>query len=134
AAPKGHEVIEEEHYQAYADAIRRNAARPLVIRTLDLGADKYTQEKAANPERNPFLGDRSIRMCLHDIPMFKKQLRAIMRVSVLGDVRIMFPMISALMELRQAKMILNDAMEELEDEEIPFRRDIPIGIMVEVPS
>jgi phosphotransferase system enzyme I (PtsI) len=106
----------------------------MVIRTLDLGADKYTQEKAANPERNPFLGDRSIRMCLHDIPMFKRQLRAIMRASVLGDVRIMFPMICTLMELRQAKMVLNDVLEELEDEGIPFRRDIPIGMMVEVPS
>jgi len=73
-------------------------------------------------------------MCLHDIPMFKRQLRAILRASVLGDVRIMFPMISTLMELRQAKMILNDVMEELEDEGITFRRDIPIGMMVEVPS
>jgi phosphotransferase system enzyme I (PtsI) len=106
----------------------------MVIRTLDLGADKYTQEKAQNPEPNPFLGDRSIRMCLHDIPMFKRQLRAIMRASVLGDVRIMFPMISTLMELRQAKMVLNDVMEELEDDDIAFRRDIPIGIMIEVPS
>src|SRR5205085_10725845 len=101
-------------------------------------ADKYAEDRtgAAAPqlERNPFLGDRSIRMCLHDIPMFKRQLRAIMRASVLGDVRIMFPMISTLMELRQAKMVLNDVLEEMEDEGIPFRRDIPIGIMVEVPS
>jgi phosphotransferase system enzyme I (PtsI) len=129
-----HEPSEEEHYGAYADALLRLKNRPLVIRTLDLGADKYTQAKAANPERNPFLGDRSIRMCLHDIPMFKRQLRAIMRASVLGDVRIMFPMISTLMELRQAKMVLNDVMEELEDEGVSFRRDIPIGMMVEVPS
>src|SRR5579864_3179209 len=128
------EPTEEDHYTAYADALRRLNGRPLVIRTLDLGADKYTQAKAQNPERNPFLGDRSIRMCLHDIPMFKRQLRAIMRASVLGDVRIMFPMICTIMELRQAKMVLNDVLEELEDESIPFRRDIPIGMMVEVPS
>jgi phosphoenolpyruvate-protein phosphotransferase (PTS system enzyme I) len=128
------EPDEEDHYNAYVDAVRRSGGRPLVIRTLDLGADKYTQEKQLSPERNPFLGDRSIRMCLHDIPMFKRQLRAIMRVSVQGDVRIMFPMISTLMELRQAKMVLNDVMEELEDEGIPFRRDIPIGMMIEVPS
>ena len=89
-----HEPSEEDHYRAYAEALRRLGGRPLVIRTLDLGADKYTQTKQANPERNPFLGDRSIRMCLHDIPMFKRQLRAIMRASVLGDVRIMFPMIT----------------------------------------
>jgi phosphotransferase system enzyme I (PtsI) len=128
------EPTEEDHYAAYADALNRLKGKPLVIRTLDLGADKYTQEKAANPERNPFLGDRSIRMCLHDIPMFKKQLRAIMRASVLGDVRIMFPMISTLMELRQARMVLNDVMEEMEDEGLEFRRDIPVGIMIEVPS
>ena len=128
------EPTEEDHYASYADAIRRLAGRPLVIRTLDLGADKYTQDKVLNPERNPFLGDRSIRMCLHDIPMFKRQLRAIMRASLLGDVRIMFPMISTLMELRQAKMILNDVMEDLEDEGIAFRRDIPIGMMIEVPA
>ncbi len=129
-----HEPSEEEHYQAYADALQRAGGRPMVIRTLDLGADKYTQAKAQNPERNPFLGDRSIRMCLHDIPMFKRQLRAIMRCSVHGDVRIMFPMICTLMELRQARMVLNDVLEELEDEGIPFRRDIPIGMMIEVPS
>jgi phosphotransferase system enzyme I (PtsI) len=128
------EPTEEDHYNAYSEALRRLGGRPLVIRTLDLGADKFTQAKQATPERNPFLGDRSIRMCLHDIPMFKRQLRAIMRASVQGDVRIMFPMISTLMELRQAKMILNDVIEELEDEGVAFRRDIPIGMMVEVPS
>jgi phosphotransferase system enzyme I (PtsI) len=129
-----HEPSEEEHYGSYADALLRLKNRPLVIRTVDLGADKYTQAKAVNPERNPFLGDRSIRMCLHDIPMFKRQLRAIMRASVLGDVRIMFPMITTLMELRQAKMLLNDVMEELEDEGVLFNRDIPVGMMIEVPS
>ena len=134
ATADDHEVTEEEHYEAYADSLRRLGGKPLVIRTLDLGADKQTQARAASPERNPFLGDRSIRMCLHDIPMFKRQLRAIMRATVLGDVRIMFPMISTLMELRQAKMVLNDVMEELEDDRVEFRRDIPIGIMVEVPA
>ena len=119
---------------AYAVAMKALAGRPLVIRTLDLGADKYTQQQMLNPERNPFLGDRSIRMCLHDIPMFKRQLRAILRVSTLGDLRIMFPMICTLMELRQAKMVLNDVMEELEDEGIAFNRNIPIGMMIEVPS
>lgn len=128
------EPTEEDHFVSYADALRRLGGRPLIIRTLDLGADKYTQAKAQNPERNPFLGDRSIRMCLHDIPMFKRQLRAIMRASVMGDVRIMFPMICTIMELRQARMVLNDVMEELEDEGIAFRRDIPIGMMVEVPA
>ena len=128
------EPTEEDHYRAYADSLKRLGGRPLVLRTLDLGADKHSQSRAANPEPNPFLGDRSIRMCLHDIPMFKRQLRAIMRASVLGDVRIMFPMISTLMELRQAKMVLQDVKEELEDEGIPFVRDLPVGMMVEVPA
>jgi phosphotransferase system enzyme I (PtsI) len=129
-----HEPSEEEHYQAYTDALRRLNGKPLVIRTLDLGADKAAPGKPQNAEQNPFLGDRSIRMCLHDIPMFKRQLRAIMRASVHGDVRIMFPMICTLMELRQSKMVLNDVLEELEDEGSPYRKDIPIGMMVEVPS
>jgi phosphotransferase system enzyme I (PtsI) len=130
------EPTEVDHYENYVDAVRRLKGRPLVLRTLDLGADKYTQERQAVPERNPFLGDRSIRMCLHDIPMFKRQLRAILRASneTNADVRIMFPMISTLMELRQAKMVLKDVEEELEDEGVDFRRDIPIGIMIEVPS
>jgi phosphotransferase system enzyme I (PtsI) len=132
--PQQREPTEADHYNAYAQAMKNIAGRPLVIRTLDLGADKYTNEQMLNPERNPFLGDRSIRLCLHDIPMFKTQLRAILRVSVLGDLRIMFPMICTLMELRQAKMLLNDVMEELEDEGIDFNRNIPIGMMVEVPS
>jgi phosphoenolpyruvate-protein phosphotransferase (PTS system enzyme I) len=128
------EPSEEDQFKAYAESLRRLKGRPLTLRTLDLGADKYTQKQAVNPERNPFLGDRSIRMCLHDIPMFKRQLRAIMRASVLGDVRIMFPMISTMMELRQAKMVLRDVMEELEDEGIDYREEIPIGMMMEVPS
>ncbi|HEX8341827.1 MAG TPA: phosphoenolpyruvate--protein phosphotransferase [Tepidisphaeraceae bacterium] len=128
------EPTEEDHYNAYVDAVRRLGGRPLVIRTLDLGADKYVYGKGPSKEANPFLGDRSIRMCLHNLPMFKAQLRAILRASVKGDVRIMFPMISTMMELRQAKMVLNDVMEELEDEGVPFKRDVPVGMMVEVPS
>lgn len=128
------EPTEEDHYNAYREAVQRTQGKPLVIRTLDLGADKYAYGKGPVKEANPFLGDRSIRMCLHNLPMFKNQLRAILRASLDGDVRIMFPMISTVMELRQAKMVLNDVMEELEDEQINFRRDIPIGMMVEVPS
>lgn len=131
---QNYEPTEEDHYRAYAEAVRQLEGKPLVLRTLDLGADKYTTQQLANPEPNPFLGDRSIRMCLHDIPMFKRQLRAVMRASVLGDVRIMFPMISTMMELRQARMVLNDVMEELDDEGIAFRRDISVGMMIEVPS
>jgi phosphoenolpyruvate-protein phosphotransferase (PTS system enzyme I) len=129
------EPTEEDHYNAYAAVLKQLAGRPLVIRTLDLGADKYDpKQQQMNPEPNPFLGDRSIRLCLHDIPMFKRQLRAILRATQLGDIRIMFPMITTVMELRQARMVLTDVMEELEDDGIPFRRDIPIGMMMEVPA
>jgi phosphotransferase system enzyme I (PtsI) len=88
----------------------------------------------AEPERNPFLGLRSIRLSLRHLPTFRTQLRAILRASMLGDVRIMFPLISTVMELRTAKMVLADVCEDLEEHGIPCRRDVPVGIMVEVPS
>jgi len=128
------EPTEQDHYEAYAKTVRVFADRPVVIRTLDLGADKYTQSRRFAPEPNPFLGLRSIRFCLQNLTMFKKQLRAILRVSVLGKVKIMFPLITNRQELMQAKMILRDVMEDLNDESIPYNRDIPIGIMIETPS
>ncbi len=128
------EPTEDDHYAAYAEVIRKLAGRPIIIRTLDLGADKYTPLQAKNPEDNPFLGCRSIRLCLANLDMFKVQLRALLRASVLGDVRIMFPMISTPLELRQAKMVLRDVMEELEEQQIPYNPNTPVGIMVEVPS
>ncbi|NLX12208.1 MAG: phosphoenolpyruvate--protein phosphotransferase [Phycisphaerales bacterium] len=128
------EPTEQEHYEAYSEVVQAMGSRPVIIRTLDLGADKYTQSQAMEPERNPFLGLRSIRYCLQNLEPFKVQLRAILRASIEGDVRIMFPLISGLMELRQAKMTLGDAMEDLEELGIPFNRDIPVGIMVETPA
>lgn len=131
---KDSEPTEEEHYQAYAAVLDAAGDKPVVIRTLDLGADKYTQERAKDPERNPFLGCRSIRFCLRHLDIFKRQLRAIMRASVKGNAKIMFPLISQLMEIRQAKMVLNDVMEDLEEEGIEFDRDIPVGVMIETPA
>ncbi len=128
------EPTEEEHYQAYHSVIKAVGEKPVTIRTLDLGADKYTQSQSREPERNPFLGLRSIRYCLQNLELFKVQLRAILRASAEGDVRIMFPLISGLMELRQAKIVLRDAMEDLEEMGVPFRQDIPIGIMIETPA
>ncbi len=128
------EPTEQDHYEAYAKTVRVFADKPVVIRTLDLGADKYTQRKRFAPEPNPFLGLRSIRFCLQNLMLFKKQLRAILRVSVLGDVKIMFPLITNRHELMQAKMILHDVMEDLDEESIPYNRDIQVGIMVETPS
>jgi phosphotransferase system enzyme I (PtsI) len=128
------EPTEEEHYEAYSAVIKAVGNRPVTIRTLDLGADKYTSAQARDPEPNPFLGLRSIRYCLQNLEPFKVQLRAILRASAEGDVRIMFPLISGLMELRQAKMALGDAMEDLEESGQPFNRDLQIGIMVETPA
>jgi phosphotransferase system enzyme I (PtsI) len=132
---KQQDPTEEEHFEAYSGVVRKMAGKPVVIRTLDLGADKFSSLTDPNDqERNPFLGVRSIRLCLRNLKLFKTQMRAILRASALGDVRIMFPMISTLHELRHSKMILNDVMEDLEDEGIPFNRKLPIGTMVEVPS
>jgi len=129
-----HEPTEQDHYEAYAKTVRTLPDRLIVIRTLDLGADKYTQRKRFAPEPNPFLGLRSIRFCLQNLTMFKTQLRAILRVSVLGNVKIMFPLITNRQELMQAKMILHDVMEDLDEESIEYNRDIPVGIMIETPS
>lgn len=128
------EPTEEDHYQAYAETVRVFEHRPVIIRTLDLGADKYTQSKRFAPEPNPFLGLRSIRFCLQNLTLFKTQLRAILRASVLGEVKIMFPLITHLQELMQTKMILRDVMEDLDEESIAYNRDIKIGVMIETPS
>ena len=129
-----HEPTEQEQFNAYKQTLDLLAGRPCTIRTLDLGADKYTQQRAHEPERNPFLGLRSIRYCLQNREMFKTQLRAILRASAFGPLKVMFPLVSTLMELRQAKMILNDVCEELDEEGIAFDRALQVGIMVEVPS
>jgi len=128
------EPTEADHFKAYKRCVELARGRELTIRTVDLGADKYTQSREENPERNPFLGNRSIRYCLRSIPMFKRQLRAILRASALGPIKLMFPLITSIGELRQAKFILNDVMEDLEEEGLMFDRDIEVGMMVEVPS
>jgi phosphotransferase system enzyme I (PtsI) len=125
---------EQDHLDAYLRAIRLLKGKPLTIRTCDLGADKYTQEQMEEPERNPFLGLRSIRHSLANPAEFKGQLRAILRASAYGPVKTMFPLVSNPMELRQGKLMLADISEELEDEGIPFDRQMPVGVMIEVPS
>ncbi|MCH8046117.1 MAG: phosphoenolpyruvate--protein phosphotransferase [Planctomycetes bacterium] len=128
------EPTEEVHFDAYSNVVKHMGDRPVVIRTLDLGADKMSYLPEPEDQRNPVLGLRSIRLSLRNLPLFRIQLRAILRVSVLGDVRIMFPLISTLIELRQAKMVLADVMEDLDEQGIEFNRDLQIGMMVEVPA
>lgn len=125
---------EEDHFRAYAHVVEAMQGRPVVIRTLDLGADKMGLSPRSENERNPFLGLRSIRLSLRNLPIFRRQLRAILRASALGDVRVMFPLISTLAELRQAKSVLMDIMDDLDEEQVPFNRQLPVGMMVEVPA
>jgi phosphoenolpyruvate-protein phosphotransferase (PTS system enzyme I) len=128
------EPSEEDHFRAYSECVKVLAGRPLVIRTVDLGADKYTQRQQEQPERNPFLGLRSIRYCLKSLPMFKTQLRAILRASALGPIRLMFPLVTSISELRQARWVVREVMEDLAEDGIPYDPDLEIGMMVEVPS
>ena len=128
------EPTEEDHYQAYSQVVREMSGRPVVIRTLDLGADKMGQRPLAEQEHNPFLGLRSIRLSLRNLDLFRPQLRAVLRAAVHGDVRVMFPLITTIAELRQARMLLNVVAEDLSDGGIPYRSDIPVGMMVEVPA
>jgi len=128
------EPTEEDHFAAYSQVVKAMAGRPVVIRTLDLGADKMLTETTPEEERNPCLGLRSIRLSLRQLPMFRTQLRAILRASALGDVRVMFPLVSTLVELRQARMVLADVMEDLAEHGIAFDRDMQVGMMVETPA
>lgn len=127
---------EEDHYQAYRRVLEPYDNEPVVIRTLDLGADKLPRsiQPYAAEMANPFLGLRSLRLCLQNRPLFKIQLRALLRAAVYGDLWVMFPLVTTLYELRQAKWLINEVMDELYEDGIPFKRNIPIGMMVEVPS
>ncbi len=128
------EPSEEDHYQAYSQVAREMNGRPVVLRTLDLGADKMGHRPLAEQEHNPFLGLRSIRLSLRNLDIFRPQLRAVLRAAIHGDIRVMFPLITTLGELRQARMLLNVVAEDLKDSGIQHRSDIPVGMMVEVPA
>ena len=132
----GAEVVptEEIHYQAYCRVLQAMGDKPVVIRTFDLGADKMPDMAPPEDNRNPCLGLRSIRLALRNMPVFRTQLRAILRASVQGNAHVMFPLVSTLLELRQAKLVLTDVMEDLEEHGLPFNRDVPVGMMVETPA
>ena len=125
---------EEEQYKTYRSVAEAMQPESIIIRTLDIGGDKFLSHSHLPAEINPFLGCRAIRFCLDRPDIFKAQLRAILRVSALGNVRMMFPMISGLSELRQAKEVLESCKAELREEGKPFKEDIEVGIMIEVPS
>jgi phosphoenolpyruvate-protein phosphotransferase (PTS system enzyme I) len=130
-----HIPSEEEQMGAYRFIVERMAPRPVTIRTLDAGGDKIVDAlQGAHPDANPFMGWRSIRMCLDRPDIFMPQLRAILRASTHGNVRVLFPMIADIHELREAKDMLELARKELSANGIPFAEKIPVGAMVEVPS
>ncbi len=125
---------EDEQCKAYLEVAEKVYPKSVILRTFDLGGDKFNGHAGSLYETNPFLGWRAIRACL-DLPeMFKIQLRAMLRASVKKNIKIMFPMISEVQELRQAKAILQEAKDELRRKRIPFDDQIPVGIMVEIPS
>ena len=125
---------EEEQFESYKYVAEKSNPRPIVIRTVDIGGDKKLPYLPLPEEMNPFLGYRAIRLCLDRKEIFKVQLRALLRASAYGNIKIMFPMISSLEEFLSAKEVLNECMEELKTEGKEFNADLEVGIMVEIPA
>lgn len=125
---------EEEQFKAYQEVLKAFDDRPVIIRTLDIGGDKELPYAQLPKEENPFLGHRAIRFCLDHPEIFKTQLRALLRASVHGNLWIMLPMIESLSEIQAAKELLNQCQQELTQRNLPFRKKIPFGIMIEIPA
>ncbi|MFH0810384.1 MAG: phosphoenolpyruvate--protein phosphotransferase [Pseudomonadota bacterium] len=125
---------EEALFQNFHDVVHLLNPRPVTVRTLDLGGDKFTSCLNVLEEINPAMGLRAIRLCLKERDIFRVQLRAILRASAYGSVRILFPMISSLEEIREAMGLLEEVRAELRGRNIPFKENVPVGIMIEVPS
>lgn len=125
---------EEEQFQAYKAVLEGMSGKPVVVRTLDIGGDKELPYLHLPKEMNPFLGFRAIRLCLEEQDIFRTQLRALLRASTYGNLKIMFPMIATLDEFRQAKTVLEEEKQKLVSEGISVSTNIEVGIMVEIPS
>ncbi|MFA5059785.1 MAG: phosphoenolpyruvate--protein phosphotransferase [Candidatus Omnitrophota bacterium] len=125
---------EEEQFEAYKHVAQAVLPHPVNIRTLDLGGDKFISSLQIPHDMHPFLGWRAIRFCLARPDIFKTQLRAILRASAYGKLKMMYPMISGCWELRQANVILNEVKENLREEKAPFDENMEVGVMIEVPS
>ncbi len=125
---------EQEQYEAYRKVAEGMRSRSVIIRTLDLGGDKFASTLEIPHEMNPYLGWRAIRFCLTRKDIFKTQLRAILRASAHGDLKIMYPMVASVYEVRAAREILKEAKVELEREGLAFHKDIHVGAMIEIPS
>lgn len=125
---------EDEQFDAYKTAAVVLKGKPLIIRTLDIGGDKEIPYLGLEKEENPFMGFRAIRYCLKNRDMFKSQIKAILRASAFGDVRIMFPLITAVEELREGKALVDEAKSDLRNSGIDFNEDIPVGVMTETSA
>ena len=125
---------EEEQFQAYKQAVQMMAGKKVIIRTLDIGADKQVDYFNLGNEDNPAMGYRAIRICLKQQDIFRTQLRALLRASAFGNIAIMFPMIVALEEVLQIKEIVKSVMAELDASGIPYNKEIQLGIMIETPA
>lgn len=125
---------EKSQFEVYKNVAEMMQDKEVIIRTLDIGGDKELKYLKLEKEANPFLGFRAIRLSLDNLPLFKTQLRAILRASAFGKIEIMFPMISSIDELRQAKKVLEECKKELDDENIEYDKNIKVGIMIEIPS
>lgn len=125
---------EEEQFQAYYQVASALKPQPVVIRTLDLGGDKVMRGSHTQTEHNPFLGWRAIRMCLQERHLFRSQLRAVLRASIVGNIKLMYPMISGLDELLQANALVEEYKAELRQEGIAFDEGLEVGAMIEIPS
>ena len=124
---------EDEQFEAYRKAAEQMGGKPVIIRTLDIGGDKEVPALDLEKEQNPFLGYRAIRICLDRTDLFLVQLRALLRAARYGDLRIMFPMISSVDELRNAKQVLREARDLLDAEGVDYNPNVKVGIMVEIP-
>ena len=125
---------EEEQFQAYKKVTESLAPEPVIIRTLDLGGDKLLSHVNVAAEMNPFLGWRAIRLCLEEKDLFRTQLRAILRASAFGDLKIMYPMVSGMDELDAANVLLDECRDQLRAEGVEFAENLEIGVMIETPS
>lgn len=125
---------EEEQFQKYKKAVQAFEGKPVTLRTLDIGGDKQMAMLNLPQEHNPFLGVRGLRLCLVNKHMFRTQIRAALRASSFGNLRIMMPMVASLDEYRRAKSLIREWGEELDEEGISWNKDIKIGIMIEIPS
>ncbi|HDQ25234.1 MAG TPA: phosphoenolpyruvate--protein phosphotransferase, partial [bacterium] len=121
-------------FVAYKSVVEKMAPKPVTLRTLDIGGDKFLPYFKISPEQNPYLGLRAIRLSMQNPNIFKLQLRAMLRASAFGNVKIMFPMITNLEEIDEAKKVLREVMEELARKKVAFDRDVKTGVMIEVPS